>query len=428
MNTITTYTAPASEIKAHVQLIQEIMKSVMKRDEHYGKIPGTKKDTLFLSGAQKLLSAFRLGSDQEIINTDETEFSVSYRVKVRLFSIVDGNTVGYGTGECSSLEDKYAFKKAISDAEYNSYPENRRRVKFYRDYSVKQVAVNYKDVANTILKMATKRALVSATLTATAAGDIFTQDLEDMEPQTRDSMLSAEENLNTQAIDVNVQESESPATLKEIMDSVKLLGNKSFTKEEDGKTLLFVAGNCFLIKDTLKKMGFLYRKPQGAQYGETYMDVTHLDGNKSNPLGKPTSVSVKTIEDLEGRIEKLGLAIDIVTIEGVEYAEVIGSKIFENKEEIKALGFKWSSDDSKSWRFNMTQLDKTNTNKVDEISRIRVKAEIFGFEVSEPVINSTGTYVQATPVDGHGDAASLRSELGFQYMSKKDIYVLKLSA
>jgi len=38
------------------------------------------------------------------------------------------------------------------------------------------------DTYNTVLKMAKKRALVDATLTATAASDIFTQDLEDYTP------------------------------------------------------------------------------------------------------------------------------------------------------------------------------------------------------------------------------------------------------
>ena len=39
------------------------------------------------------------------------------------------------------------------------------------------------DVYNTVLKMAKKRALVDATLTATAASDIFTQDVEDFGPE-----------------------------------------------------------------------------------------------------------------------------------------------------------------------------------------------------------------------------------------------------
>jgi hypothetical protein len=39
------------------------------------------------------------------------------------------------------------------------------------------------DVYNTVLKMAKKRSLVDATITATAASDIFTQDVEDNAPE-----------------------------------------------------------------------------------------------------------------------------------------------------------------------------------------------------------------------------------------------------
>ena len=41
---------------------------------------------------------------------------------------------------------------------------------------------------NTVLKMAKKRALVDAVLTATAASDIFTQDLEDISANLAASM------------------------------------------------------------------------------------------------------------------------------------------------------------------------------------------------------------------------------------------------
>lgn len=346
----------AQEIKAQVQIIQEVMKFVMKKDEHYGMIPGTIKDSLYLSGAQKLLSTFRLGSDPEVINIDETQFSVSIRVKVRLFNIADGNTVGFGIGECSSLEDKYAFKKAVSDDEYNSYPEDRRRIKFYASYNVKQVATSYKDIANTILKMAKKRALIDATLTATAAGDIFTQDLEDMEPQTRDSIVNAEYTNSSNTSSAKTVGKN--ASLQDVRDSVQLLGNKTFTKEEDGKTLLFVAGNCFLVKDTLKEMGFKYRKPQGAQYGETYMDVTDLDSKAP-------------------------------------------------QQEAKA---------PKQPKSKLT------------MAQLKVKAEMFGFEISDSKVTENGEWVQAIPADDHSDYASLTRELGFMHLQKKHIYVLNIAA
>src|SRR5690606_22905756 len=62
--------------------------------------------------------------------------------------------------------------------------ENRRRIKFAKWQGKveqkKQVRTNPADVANTILKMAKKRAQVDAVITATAASDIFTQDIEDL--------------------------------------------------------------------------------------------------------------------------------------------------------------------------------------------------------------------------------------------------------
>lgn len=421
-------TSSAKDIRDHVQLIQQVMQTVMKPNEHYGMIPGTKKNSLFQTGAQKLLATFQLGSDPEVIHTDETEFAVSYRVKVRLFNRHGGETVGYGIGECSSKEEKYSWKKAVSDAEFNHYPESRRRVKFYSSYQVNQVATNHKDVANTVLKMATKRALVGAVLTATAAGDIFTQDLEDMEPQTRDSIVSNEALLATQPTQANAN---SKATLKDIRDAISLLGNKTFTKEENGKTLLFVAGNCFLIKDQLKQMGFLYRKEQGAQYGDNYMDVTHLI-EKSNPLGVPTPFIPTTYAALDDAVSKLGLGLRVVNIDGNDFADVTGSKVFENKDNLKALGFKWSNDDSKSWRFDMSTLapqEKQNSDEKLTMSDLAVKAEIFGFELSKPEVDTKGgQWIKAIPIDNHSDYDSLKNELGFTFLQSKDLYVLKLAS
>jgi hypothetical protein len=168
----------AKDLKTQVNVIQDVMKSVMVNGEHYGTIPGCgDKKVLLKSGAEKLLLAFRLGAEPAI-ETNETGDSVSYRVRVRLFTIMDNNTVGYGIGECSSLEEKYLWRKAIG-AEYKNTPEDRRRIKYGNKGDIEQVKTNHHDTRNTVLKMAKKRALVDAVLTATAASDIFTQDLEE---------------------------------------------------------------------------------------------------------------------------------------------------------------------------------------------------------------------------------------------------------
>ena len=51
---------------------------------------------------------------------------------------------------------------------------------------MQQVRTNPADIANTVLKMAKKRAQIDLTLTATAASDCFTQDVEDLPEELRD--------------------------------------------------------------------------------------------------------------------------------------------------------------------------------------------------------------------------------------------------
>ncbi|MFQ6309879.1 hypothetical protein [Lysobacter capsici] len=169
----------AADVRAQVNLMQDVMQEVMKSDVHYGKIPGTNGKSLFKAGAEKLMATFRLAGDPEV-ETLGRDGEIHYRVKVRL-STASGQFVGAGIGECSSQEDKYAWRAAVNEKEFNATPENRRRIKYTRNNGdVKQVRTNPADVGNTILKMAKKRAQVDAVITCTAASDIFTQDIEDL--------------------------------------------------------------------------------------------------------------------------------------------------------------------------------------------------------------------------------------------------------
>lgn len=181
----------AKEIQAQVQVIQQVMAAVMKEGTHYGKIPGCgDKDTLLKPGAEKLMATFKLAADpkvEDLSNADE----VRYRVTVRMMTF-DGRFVGAGIGECSSSEEKYKWRYAVCDEEFDETPEDRRREKWVKKwqkpaYKIKQVRTNPSDVANTILKMAKKRGLVDGVLTATAASDIFAQDLEDMPEELRET-------------------------------------------------------------------------------------------------------------------------------------------------------------------------------------------------------------------------------------------------
>ncbi len=172
----------AADVRAQVNLMQDVMHEVMKDGTHYGTIPGTKSKSLYKAGAEKLMTTFRLAGDPEVTDLSK-DGEIAYRVKVRL-STAGGQFIGAGIGECSSSEEKYSWRAAVCDEEFDDTPENRRRIKYAkwqgRVERKKQVRTNPADVANTILKMAKKRAQVDAVITATAASDIFTQDIEDL--------------------------------------------------------------------------------------------------------------------------------------------------------------------------------------------------------------------------------------------------------
>jgi hypothetical protein len=180
--------ATAHEIRRNVNLIQEVIKSVFKQDTHYGIIPGCKQKSLYKAGAEKILATFRIAVDPEVEDLS-TPDEVRYRVRVRGFT-PDGRLVGVGIGECSSNEEKYAWRAAVSDAEFKATDELRRRVKYYKNGgTVNQVRTNPADVANTVLKMGKKRSQIDLCLTATAASDVFTQDIEDLPPEYVEGMM-----------------------------------------------------------------------------------------------------------------------------------------------------------------------------------------------------------------------------------------------
>ena len=174
----------AADVKAGVQLIQEVMAATMIKDIHYGTIPGTPKPTLYKAGSEKILTTFRIAAYPKEVDDLSTFDEARFRVKVHGIHQPTGMLIGVGIGECSSNEEKYKWRKPVCDQEFDETPEDRKRTVWKKSgqgpYQIKQVRMNPTDVANTILKMAKKRAQIDMTLTATAASDVFDQDLEDL--------------------------------------------------------------------------------------------------------------------------------------------------------------------------------------------------------------------------------------------------------
>jgi len=172
-----------ADVKVQINTIQQVMREVMIDKVHYGVIPGCgDKPALLKPGAEKIMATFRLSADPEVEDLSSAD-EIRYRVRVRMLA-TDGTLVGVGVGECSSNEDKYKWRKAVCREEFDDTQEDRRREKWIKPYmrdpfQVKQIRTQPADVANTILKMAKKRALIDGVLTATAASDIFAQDIDE---------------------------------------------------------------------------------------------------------------------------------------------------------------------------------------------------------------------------------------------------------
>lgn len=173
----------AQQMLAQRQAIVELMQKVMKKDIDYGIIPGTDKPTLYKPGSEKILSMFNLSATPTVedIGTPDT---FRYRVHVLIKHIPSGMELGTGIGEASSAESKYQWRAVVCNEEWDATPEDRRRTKWKKGtqgpYSIRQVRAEAEDVANTILKMSKKRGQIDAVLTATAASEVFAQDLEDL--------------------------------------------------------------------------------------------------------------------------------------------------------------------------------------------------------------------------------------------------------
>lgn len=175
----------AVEIRQRVNLVQEVMQGIMKRETHYGTIPGTQKPTLYKPGAEVLCVTFRVAQEYRIEDLSGPGVA-RYRVTCVGRHQMTGVALGEGVGECSSSEEKYKWRGVICKAELDATPENLRRKKYYKNgNTADQIRTEPADLANTILKMACKRAMIAMTLNVTAASDIFTQDIEDLPEELR---------------------------------------------------------------------------------------------------------------------------------------------------------------------------------------------------------------------------------------------------
>lgn len=187
------------------KVLAEYIRGQMVEDVDFGIIPGTKDRTLLKPGAEKLISLFRVEPRVEILRAVE-DFDkplISYVIQVTLKS-TEGRVVASGLGSANSMEGKWRWRNATRKCpacgkeaiikgkeEYGGgwlcfAKKGGCGAKFKAgDKGVEDQAVGQSEnediatLANTILKVAEKRAKVNAAIALGRCSDLFTQDMEE---------------------------------------------------------------------------------------------------------------------------------------------------------------------------------------------------------------------------------------------------------
>lgn len=175
---------PAFIVKRLTQVVafQAKVKSLLVENVDYGVIKGVStKPTLFKAGAEKIILALRLHPKFEILkmveNANDKGF-YSYVIKCVIYQ--DEKDIAQGLGGANSKEPKWAYKwleKSYfpADVDVTKLPS-----KFSNNKKVYRTEDEVNSKANTILKIAKKRAMVDAVLNVGALSEVFTQDFDDM--------------------------------------------------------------------------------------------------------------------------------------------------------------------------------------------------------------------------------------------------------
>jgi hypothetical protein len=201
------------------QLLGQYVKEQMTAGTDFGVIPGTDKPTLLKPGAEKLVDIYRCYAEYICVaKTEDFDKPLfAYEFKSRIIHRESGSVVAEGVGSCNSREGKYRWRNGDRKCPKCSKAGTLKKSKFpprgapqgtepgwYCYAKVggcgAEFAANDKTIvgqevgkvenddvctyANTVLKMAKKRALVDAAIALARCSDIFTQDVEDLHENT----------------------------------------------------------------------------------------------------------------------------------------------------------------------------------------------------------------------------------------------------
>jgi len=307
--------------------LEAYVKECLIQDTDFSVDERTEKKNLLQAGADKVLNLYGLTSRVEVVKQveDWDKGFFHYEVKTTIIwprKMEDGSIreeiIAEGMGSCNSKESKYAYRwmsraempketQALADKGMFKTETREKNVPWFtltdeeKERCEKEgwkkadaeskggkvyVRVDHPgvvmyrvpnedicDQVNTILKMAKKRSYVDATIRATKAGDLFTQDLEDI-PNTEGRKT--------------VKEKEKAKAKETPKDSAKetakeATGEAELTAEKKAEIVKVFEANVVNCKD-LDGLNELYKSvPKGAKeavyamYSVRYKELTKKD-------------------------------------------------------------------------------------------------------------------------------------------------------
>ncbi len=175
-----------TETMSKINSFQKLLQRELKQGRDFGVIPSTSKPTLLKPGAEKILMLLGISSEYELIEKvqDYKQGIFAFTIKCSLYK--NGAKITEGVGCCSTKESKYAYKWVYEkDIPNMLNKDDLVKKEFTGPYGKYfKYRIDNDDpytLANTVLKMAKKRAQVDAVLTVASLSEIFTQDMEDLQ-------------------------------------------------------------------------------------------------------------------------------------------------------------------------------------------------------------------------------------------------------
>ena len=174
---------PKQQLIQQRQDMADYLREIMKQGTHWDYFSrGDDAEPSWLKpGVELLFNSFQLSPSFQVDNQSQ-DGEVSFLITCSAVFLPTMKIVGQGIGSCSSLEEKYAWRAAVCNEEFEIFPEHRRRIQFKTKwangqpsghYQNKQVRQDPMSQSNTILKMGKIRAQRDCAGNVLAVSDIL---------------------------------------------------------------------------------------------------------------------------------------------------------------------------------------------------------------------------------------------------------------